>query len=92
MNEHTRPLALLTYANTVALGGAAIYFNNKTNAINTKLEDVTEEVSEIREGVEKKVPMIENSIKGLDQMVRNIAGLSTVWVLAFARARSLRRS
>jgi hypothetical protein len=73
MNDLTRPSAVLGYANSVAIAAATIYLVNKNSALNTKINDLTDDVDTIRDGIKEKVPMIENSIKGLDQNLRNVA-------------------
>jgi hypothetical protein len=73
MNDLTRPSAILGYANTVGLAVAAVYLANKTSALNVKYNDLADDVDTIRDGIKEKVPVIENSIKGLDQNLRNIA-------------------
>ncbi len=73
MNELTRPSAILGYANTVGLAVATVYLSNKTSTLNVKYNDLADEVDTIRDGIKEKVPLIENSIKGLDQNLRNIA-------------------
>jgi hypothetical protein len=73
MNDLTRPSAILGYANTVGLAVATVYLNNKTNNLNAKYIDLADDVDTIRDGIKEKVPMIENTIKGLDQNLRNVA-------------------
>ena len=73
MNDLTRPSALLGYANTVAIAASTIYLVNKNAALNTKINDLADDVDTIRDGIKEKVPVIENSIKGLDQNLRNVA-------------------
>jgi hypothetical protein len=73
MNDLTRPSALLGYANTVGIAVATVYLANKTSALNVKYNDLAEEIETIRDGVKEKVPAIENTIKGLDQNLRNVA-------------------
>jgi hypothetical protein len=73
MNDLTRPSAILGYANTVGLAVATVYLNSKTTALNAKYNDLAEDVDTIRDGIKEKVPMIENTIKGLDQNLRNVA-------------------
>ena len=73
MNDFTRPSAILGYANTIGLGVVTVYLVNRTNSLNTKYNDLADEVDTIRDGIKEKVPIIENTIKGLDQNLRNVA-------------------
>jgi hypothetical protein len=72
MSELTKPVSVLTYANTAGILATTIYTNNKLNATNTKLKDVAEDVDMIRDGIKEKVPTIENNIKQLDNVIKNI--------------------
>lgn len=72
MSELTKPVSVLTYANTAGILATTIYTNNKLNATNIKLKDVTEDVEMIRDGIKEKVPTIENNIKQLDNVIKNI--------------------
>lgn len=75
MNEFTRPTAVLGYATGVGLAASTIFLNNKITTTNTKLNDLTEDVEAIRDGVKEKVPSIENTLKMMDHGIKNIASV-----------------
>lgn len=75
MSEFTKPLAVLSYANTAGILATTIYTNNKLNVTNQKLKDVAEDVDMIRDGIKEKVPVIENNIKHLDNVIKNIVSV-----------------
>jgi len=73
MSELSRPSTIIGGANVVATAAVAIYLANKNSALNARVNDLTDDVDTIRDGIKEKVPQIENSIKGLDQNMRSIA-------------------
>jgi hypothetical protein len=79
MSEFTRPTAMIGYATAVGAVASTIFLNNKISEnnfkVNAKINDLTEDINIIRDGVKEKVPIIE---KGMNHMADNIKGIAGV--------------
>lgn len=70
MNDLTKPSTLIAGVNTLGLVTAGIYFSRQNTTLNARINDVTDEVETIKDGLKEKVPAIENSVKTLDHSIR----------------------
>lgn len=71
-SDLTKPVSLLTYANTVGVVASTVYLNNKTNSINARVTDLAEDVESIRDGVKEKVPGMEKNLTMLNTHYQNM--------------------
>ena len=85
MNDLTKPVAMISYANTVGLVGTTVYFSKKITSLETKLNDAAEEIETIRDGVKEKVPFMENNLRGIENNMRGIANVVNSNLPVFAK-------
>jgi chromosome segregation ATPase len=73
MNDLTKPSTLIAGVNTLGLVTAGIYFSRQNTTLNARVNDVTDEIETIKEGLKEKVPTIENSVRTLDHSIRFVS-------------------
>jgi hypothetical protein len=73
MNDLTKPSTLIAGVNTLGLVTAGIYFSRQNTTLNARINDVTDEVETIKDGLKEKVPSMENTIKTMDLGLRSLA-------------------
>jgi hypothetical protein len=73
MNDLTKPSTLIAGVNTLGLVTAGIYFSRQNTTLNARVNDVTDEVETIKDGLKEKVPAIENSVNILNHSIRSLS-------------------
>lgn len=74
-SEYTRPLSLLTYASAAGVVGSTIYLNNKTNALNARVTDLTDTVDSTRTEVKDKITGLETGYRNFAVNFQNLVSL-----------------
>lgn len=73
MNDLTKPSTLISGVNTLGLVTAGIYFSRQNTTLNAKINDVSDEVETIKDGLKEKVPTLENTIRTMELSMRSLA-------------------
>jgi chromosome segregation ATPase len=72
MNDLSKPSTLFSGASALGLVTASIYFSRQNTGINLRLNDLSEEIETIKDGLKEKIPQIENTMKSFNHALNNI--------------------